>query len=108
MLARRRIARSARTGNQTTHTPAFVAKHTLRVPRVCGECDGRSVKTKRGCVCRNAEKVGCEPLGLPDRRLEVRDDNIVSELMEDRLLDLKFLPEGEDGLDEAAENWQFN
>jgi hypothetical protein len=51
----------------------------------------------------NAEKVGCEPLGLPNRRLEVRDDNIVSELMEDGLLDLKFLPEGEDGLDETAE-----
>ena len=51
----------------------------------------------------NAEKVGCEPLGLPNRCLEVRDDNIVSELMEDGLLDLKFLPEGEDGLDEPAE-----
>jgi len=50
----------------------------------------------------NAEKVGCEPLGLPNRCLEVRDDNIVSELMEDGLLDLKFLPEGEDGLDETA------
>ena len=52
----------------------------------------------------NAEKVGCEPLRpAPWKYLEVRDDNIVSELMEDGLLDLKFLPEGQDGLDEPAE-----
>jgi len=104
MLARKEDHSGLR--EQETKPPTFCIRRKTRAARAaCVRWSAAEDPLRRSVAVFvvNAEKVGCEPLGLPNRCLEVRDDNIVSEFMEDGLLDLKFLPEGEDGLDETAE-----